>query len=436
MTFIPRRKFLKMAGFGATAVFLPLLNFCNKKSGRKPNIILIMADDFGYECLGCNGSASYQTPNLDKMADDGVRFTNCYSTPLCTPSRVKLMSGLYNFRNYTEFGTMPAGQITFAHLLKKQGYQTCVAGKWQLVGFYEGSGYKGVGTYPEQNGFDEHCLWQLDKFGSRYWKPLLNINGNYHQYEENEYGPDIVNDFILDYIDRQKTEPFLIYYPMILTHDPFVPTPDSNFSDEEKYKNNPIFFKDMVEYTDKIVGRIIDKLEQSNLRENTLIIFIGDNGTHKSITTQMGDSEIQGDKGKTTSAGTHVPMITSWKKFKSAESTCEDLIDFTDFLPTLLEAAGQKNDNIPHKDGQSFLPQIKGLPGKPRKWIFCDYDPKWGKRPKKRYTQTKRWKLYENGGFYDLEKDPLEQNPIPGEELSSKITDIKNRLQLVLDKMK
>ena len=436
MTFIPRRKFLKMAGFGATAVFLPLLNFCNKKSEKKPNIVLIMADDFGYECLGCNGSASYQTPNLDKMADDGVRFTNCYSTPLCTPSRVKLMSGLYNFRNYTEFGTMPAGQITFAHLLKKQGYQTCVAGKWQLVGFYEGSGYKGVGTYPEQNGFDEHCLWQLDKFGSRYWKPLLNINGNYHQYEENEYGPDIVNDFILDYIDRQKTEPFLIYYPMILTHDPFVPTPDSNFRDEEKYKNNPIFFKDMVEYTDKIVGRIIDKLEQSNLRENTLIIFIGDNGTHKSITTQMGDSEIQGDKGKTTSAGTHVPMITSWKKFKSAESTCEDLIDFTDFLPTLLEAAGQKNDNIPHKDGQSFLPQIKGLPGKPRKWIFCDYDPKWGKRPKKRYTQTKRWKLYENGGFYDLEKDPLEQNPIPGEELSSKITDIKNRLQLVLDKMK
>jgi len=143
---------------------------------KKTNIILIMADDLGYEGLSCNGSLSYKTPNLDKLANSGIRFTNCYSTPLCTTSRVQLMTGMYNHRNYTEFGTMPPDQITFAHLLKEAGYSTCVAGKWQLVGHFKGTGYRGKGTYPEENGFEEYCLWQLDRFGSRYWEPLLNTN--------------------------------------------------------------------------------------------------------------------------------------------------------------------------------------------------------------------------------------------------------------------
>ncbi|MEN8153093.1 MAG: sulfatase-like hydrolase/transferase [Acidobacteriota bacterium] len=432
-----RRNFLRTTGVGAAALSMGSHLFLTScKAEKQPNIVLIMADDLGYEGLSCNGSTSYKTPNLDKLAENGVRFTNCFSTPLCTPSRVQIMTGMYNQRNYTEFGTMPKGEITFAHLLKEEGYSTCVAGKWQLIGHYKGSGYKGAGTHPKQNGFDEYCLWQLDKFGPRYWKPLLNTNGKYQQYGKDQYGPDIVCNFILDYIDRHRNSPFLVYYPMILTHDPFVPTPDSSFTEEEKYKNNPVYFKDMVEYTDKIVGRIIDKLEQNNLRENTLIIFVGDNGTHNTITTRTGESEISGDKGKTTTAGTHVPMISSWKKHKRVGLTCEDLIDFTDFLPTLLESAGEKNYQISHKDGQSFLPQIKGESGKPRDWIYCYFDPKWGDRPKRRYAQNKRWKLYDNGHFFDLKKDPLEQNPITGEELSSEMRDNKNRLQIVLDKMK
>jgi len=431
-----RRDFLKTIGLIAAA--FTLLGSCNfaQNEKSKPNIVLIMADDLGYECLSSNGSVSYQTPNLDKLAEDGVRFTDCYSTPLCTPSRVQLMSGMYNSRNYTEFGTMPKGQTTFAHLLKKEGYSTFVGGKWQLVGHYEGAGYKGDGTYPNENGFDEQCLWQVDAFGGRYWKPLLNINGTNQQFGEDKYGPDIICNTILDFIDRKKEEPFLVYYPMILTHDPFVPTPDSDFGEEEKYKNNPIFFKDMVEYTDKIVGRIINKLEETNLRENTLIIFVGDNGTHPSITTQMKDTTVIGDKGETTTAGTHVPMVASWKNNDTGNIICEDLIDFTDFLPTLLNAAGVKYYNIPHKDGRSFLPQIKGEKGNPREWIFCDYNPKWGRFMKNRYAQTKEWKLYDDGRFYDMKKDLLEQNPIQHDQIPENVISIKSNLQSVLDKMK
>lgn len=420
------------------AIIVFLFSSCETSKSidhEKPNIVLILADDLGYEGLSCNGSTSYNTPTLDKLADDGVRFTNCYSTPLCTTSRIQLMTGMYNNRNYTEFGTMPPDQITFAHLLKGTGYSTCVAGKWQLVGHYEGAGYKGKGTYPEENGFEEYCLWQLDKFGSRYWEPLLNTNGVYKQYDKSIYGPDVICDFIIDYIDRKKDNPFLIYYPMILTHDPFVPTPNSDFSEEEKHKNNPKYFKDMVEYTDFIVSRIINKLEQENLLKNTLVIFIGDNGTHNSITSKMGDYSIKGEKGKTTSAGTHVPMIARFQSKHNDARICEDLIDFTDFLPTLLELAGIDNYAIPHKDGRSFLPQILGKFGNPREWIYCDYNPKWGKWMQKKYVQTKKWKLYADGSFINLLQDFEENNPLSMDELSKNDLIEFNKLLHVLNNM-
>ena len=109
---------------------------------KKPNIVLIMADDMGYECLGSYGSAVYNTPNLDKLAAQGVRFTHCYAQPLCTPSRVQLMTGKYNFRNYEEFGYLNPKEKTFGNLLKEAGYRTCIAGKWQLNGI-SGQGNSG-----------------------------------------------------------------------------------------------------------------------------------------------------------------------------------------------------------------------------------------------------------------------------------------------------
>jgi len=332
-----RRDFLKKTALGSTALSLPSV-FSSPQaasetaSAAKTNIILIMADDLGYECLKCNGSQSYKTPILDEMARTGVRFQHCHSQPLCTPSRVQIMTGQYNSRNYLEFGVLDPKQTTFAHILKKQGYKTCVAGKWQLW-------REGKGTLPQQAGFDEHCLWQVKDRGTRYANPTIQQNGVLKKNIEGQYGPDISCRFILDYIERNQRNPFFVYFPMALTHAPFEPTPDSPEWKTSKGKKNNKHFADMVAYMDKIVGKILHKLDNLGLREQTLVLFTGDNGTPRTIASKVGDQTIQGGKGLTIDTGTHVPLIASWKGTALKGTVCDDLIDFTDILPTLLDAA-------------------------------------------------------------------------------------------------
>ncbi|MBS0012146.1 MAG: sulfatase-like hydrolase/transferase, partial [Bacteroidales bacterium] len=137
---------------------ISLLSCSRRETGENPNIVLIMADDMGYECLSCNGSLSYSTPILDDLAASGIRFTNCYSQPLCTPSRVKIMTGKYNYRNYEYFGYLDESEFTFGALMKDAGYATCIAGKWQLNGLaYKLPAYDD-NSRPHLFGFDEYCL--------------------------------------------------------------------------------------------------------------------------------------------------------------------------------------------------------------------------------------------------------------------------------------
>lgn len=402
----------------------------------KPNIILIMADDFGYECLGCNGSTSYKTPVLDDLARTGVRFQHCYAMPLCTPSRVQIMTGKYNFRNYTEFGSLKPGEKTFAHHLKDAGYTTCVAGKWQLAGHYNGSNYKGVGTQPEKAGFDEHCLWQVTKLGNRYWDPVIQQNGTMREDLQDMYGPDICTNYIIDFIERNKSKPFFVYYPMILTHAPFVQTPDSRDRTGDRTQRDRAFFPDMVAYADKIVGRIMKVLDEMGLRKETLLLFTGDNGSPRGIISRMGQRIINGGKGNTTDAGTHVPLIANWKGTIPAGQTCGDLVDFTDFLPTLSQISGTELPPDSVFDGRSFAPKLLGKKGNPREWIFCHYDPQWGEWKRKRYAQTKKWKLYDDGQIFDIQSDPDELHPLSLGELSEKNVTKIRMLQKVLDLMR
>ncbi len=405
-----------------------------EKDLRSPNILLIMADDLGYEGLSCNGSTTYSTPILDELARTGVRFTHCYSTPLCTPSRVQLLTGKYNFRNYREFGMLPPGETTMAHRLQEAGYATCVAGKWQLVGHYAGSNYKGVGTFPDAAGFDEHCLWQVDRLGSRYWNPVIQQNGVLREGLEDRYGPDVVCDFIIDFIQRHRFASFFVYYPMILTHAPFVATPLSAPNPEVRDAGDRAHFREMVTYVDRLIGRIVRSLDELGLRDDTLILFTCDNGSPRGIASRMGDRVILGGKGSTTDAGTHVPLIANWRGHSAAGSTCDDLIDFTDFLPTLLDAAGA---SLPESmDGRSFLSPVLGNPGRGRDWIFCHYDPRWGEWTRKRFVRDKRWKLYGDGTFFDLETDLLELQPLPIEAMNQEAEDARLRLQGVLDAMR
>jgi arylsulfatase A len=431
-----RRDFLKTLGCGAAAL---AMQGCNSFSGfsegkiAKPNIILIMADDIGYECFGCYGGVSYKTPVLDGLAETGMRFERCYSQPLCTPSRVKIMTGQYNFRNYTNFGVLDPKQKTFGNLLQGCGYATCVVGKWQLYGSVNQSAeVRGTGSLPEQAGFDEHCLWQVKDRGSRYRDPVVVQNGRSLEGLEGRYGPDVFTDYAVDFIERHKSRPFFLYFPMALVHNPFVPTPDSEDWKNKEHKNDNKYFADMVAYMDKLVGRIVRKVNELGLRENTLVIFTGDNGTNRNIRSKMSDGKvIRGDKGNTTDAGTRVPLIANWPGVIPSGKVCGDLVDFSDFVPTFAELTGASPPEGMVIDGQSFLPQLRGKKGKPRKWIFCHYDPKWlGRKKAVRFVRDKRWKLYDNGDLFDVPADTLEKNPNPtGPEAAS----ARKRLQAVLD---
>ena len=211
-----------------------------------------------------NGGESYQTPNLDRLAAEGMRFENCHVQPLCTPTRVQLMTGMSNARNYFQFGQIDRNATTFAHLLKQAGYATGIAGKWQL-----GRGKR----LPQRMGFDESCLWQHTRRPPRFANPGLEYNGEERDFNEGEYGPELVNDFALDFIMRHKEGPFLLYYPMILTHAPFQPTPDSANWDPkavgERANRNDKHFADMTAYMDKMVGRLVAKLDDLGIREKT-----------------------------------------------------------------------------------------------------------------------------------------------------------------------
>lgn len=413
-----------------------------EQAPSRPNVILIMTDDMGYECLGSYGSASYATPHLDRLAANGVRFEHCYSQPLCTPSRVQIMTGKYNFRNYTDFGYLDPAEKTFGHLFKEAGYSTCIAGKWQLNGFY---GDKKPGwddlNRPYVFGFDEYCLWQVSKEkseGERYANPLVVQNGKELPRNEDQYGPDVFSDYIINFIDRKKKEPFFVYYPMNLVHDPFVPTPNNHDWDNPalRYRQDAAYFKDMVAYSDKLVGKILDKLEQEGLAENTLVIFTGDNGTGVNIYSRMKDGRvIKGDKGNMTDGGTRVPLIAYWKGKSLKGKVNQDLIDFTDFLPTLAEAAGIPIPQDQVVDGQSFLPQVLGTPGKGKEYIYMYYKPNWGKFRNGVFVRDQKYKLYDDGRFYDVEQDVLEQNPIDIKTTGGEALAAAEKFQAVLSRM-
>jgi arylsulfatase A len=431
-----RREFLTRVGAGVLASMRhgAVNALAQRVPQRRPNIILIMADDLGYECLGCYGSVSYKTPELDKLAKTGMRFDHAYAQPLCTPSRVKLMTGRCNFRNYVAFGVLDPGETTFAHMLQHAGYATCVAGKWQLYG--RKPGWVGAGTYPDRAGFDDYCLWQIEERESRYADPLIKRKGAPLHVFKGAYGPDVFCDYITEFMERNRHRPFLVYYPMCLVHDPFVPTPDSEAWREDRTAQNVKYFADMVAYMDKVVGRIVRKVDELGLRDNTLILFTGDNGTSVKIVSEMvGGRTIHGGKGHTTDAGTHVPLIANWQSVVPPGSVCDDLISFDDFLPTLAELTGAPLPRNVMIDGRSFAPQLRGEKGNPREYILCHYDPRHGRWARTRFARNKRWKLYDDGRLFDVGADPLEQTPVLPDQGGAAADAARTLLQQALNSM-
>lgn len=391
-----------------------------------------MADDVGWEAFRSYGGEDYDTPHLDRLAAKGVRFEHCYASPLCTPSRVMMMTGQYGFRNYSDFGYLDRSNRTFAHVLKDAGYKTAIAGKWQLNGIYSKKKHHdwNDNTRPFKAGFDEYALWQLTQgkggkqgAGERFWSSPLEVNGKLVESSENhgQYTPDIMSDFVCNFIERNSDQPFFVYYPTLLVHDPFVATPETigsasrgpeaNRQPEEpqQVKQN---FAAMVSYMDKLIGKILRKLEDEKLMENTLILFTADNGTDRQIESTWKGQQIPGGKGDMTDMGTRVPLIAYWQGKTATGLVVDDLVDFTDFYPTLAEAAGISLGKDDPRDGYSFMPKILGQTERSRKWVLGYYQPYWGRFKVGKFVRTAQYKLYGDGRYYDLSEDLFEANDL------------------------
>jgi len=396
-----RREFLKSAGLTAAGVLLGAKTAFAARRERPLNFIVMMADDLGAKELGCYGNQKHLTPHLDELARTGMRFETCYSTPICHPTRFEIMTGQYGHHNGVfhfpgRRGGPQAGsaeddisrKLTFAQMLKPLGYATAHSGKWQLTGK--------VPTLINECGFDEYCMWAYKnnlpegvkhtggwegKAGSktsRYWHPSIVKNAKYVQTGPDDYGPDIFTDFVIDFVKRHKDEPFFVYYPMCLTHGPFYETPDTVKSQEGKFKNLKGNFKSNVEYMDKLVGRIVKALEAEGLRENTVVLFTGDNGTG-------GEG-----KGQYTELGARVPMIVNCPGVVKRLPASMELVDLSDVAPTLVDLAGGKMPEDHIIDGQSFAPLLKGKKGPTREWIYSYLADR-------QILRTKNWLLEDNG---------------------------------------
>ncbi len=366
---------------------------------RPPNFLVILADDIGASELSCYGHPAHRTPNLDQLARTGAQFETCFTSPVCHPTRFTVMTGQYGFRTgVLNFGGKRAGpppgedgpdnianHLTFAQLLKPAGYATALAGKWQLSGKPP--------TLIRETGFDEYCVWGYSSyftpeqrakaaaagidFRSRYWHPSVCRNGEWVPTTENDYGPDLFAGFLADFIQRHRDQPFFLYYPMVLTHGPWVPTPDSFKPGMSKEAKNKANFAANVEYMDKLVGRLVSALEAAAVRDHTVILFTGDNGT--------------GGDGKSTATekGARVPLIANGPGLVKARGPTMALADTSDIFPTLMDYARVKIPAEHVVDGRSLAPFLRGDSDTTRDWIFA-YQADF------RILRTERWLLEEN----------------------------------------
>ncbi len=396
---------------------------------ERPNIIFILVDDLGQEWISAYGAEDIRTPNIDRLAATGMRFQGAYSMPQCTPTRVTLLTGQYPFRhgwvNHWDVPRWGAGchfdpnhNITFARLLKQAGYKTAIAGKWQINDFR---------VQPEalrEHGFDEWCVWTGYETGNppsgeRYWDPYIFTNTARSRTYKGKFGPDVYNDFVLDFLTRHREEPMLVYYPMALTHVPLVHTPHEPDVETKLDKH-----KAMVRYTDYLVGRVVKRLDELGIRGRTIIFFTTDNGTARSITGHIHGRAVRGGKATLLESGIWEPFIVNGPGIVPEGVVTDALTDFSDMLPTFVELAGADLPAGLTIDGKSIAPVIRGKDRDgPRDWIMAmGFGParldENGVRPVKDYNdrvvRDKRYKVYVFDGriakLYDLKADPGEEH--------------------------
>ena len=383
------------------------------QAASQPNIILIYADDLGIDGVGCYGSDKHKTPNIDKLAASGTRFTTCYAAPLCGPSRCLLMTGRYAFRtggitNGSWRGNGPgaksADEPSVAKLLKQSGYATAEAGKWRQVG-----------ETPRDWGFDEYVTDPTA--GGWFWKDSYEKNGEQINAGKEVYNPDIIQAYSIDFITRNKEKPFFLYYAMHLVHGPILRTPDT--------KEGSDLYEDNIAYMDKQVGGIVAEIEKLGLRERTLIIFSADNGTALSYPSTIGGRMINGKKASMLEGGSRVPYIASWPGVTPAGKVSNDIVSIADQLPTFAELGGAKLPEGVKIDGISLAPQLRGEKGTPREWAYVQLGKNW-------FVREQGWKMNEANELFDMRDAPFVEKPVTAAEDTEASKAARVRLTAVL----
>jgi arylsulfatase A-like enzyme len=414
-------------------------------SADKPNVVFILIDDLGWRDLGCSGSTFYKTPNIDKMAKDGIRFTDFYTAcPVCSPTRASILTGRYPQRmNVTDWipgrkdapdqrlkrpeirNELPREEVTIAKVLQQNGYATALIGKWHLGG---------KGFEPTQFGFDLNIAGDETGTARSYFAPFENKSGKMpglEKAEDGEYLTDRLTTEAEKFIEKNKEGPFFLYLPHYAVHTP-LKAPQAVI---DKYKVTPTHGKQsnptyaaMVEIMDSSVGRVLKKLDDLKLSDNTLVIVTSDNG---GLATLEGlpfaptfNAPLREGKGYLYEGGIRVPCIMKWPGKIKAGTVTDQVACSIDFFPTILEATGLSAtpmSSLPAIDGVSLFPVFKGgsLADRPLFWHYPHYANQ-GSRPggAVRSGDYKLIEYYEDGRreLFDLKKDISESRNLIAEK--------------------
>lgn len=347
--------------------FAPTVAMCDA-----PNVIFILIDDLGKEWVDYYGSEEVTLPNINSLVEQSVTFDNAYSTPQSTPSRVSLMTGQYPYNNgwvssydVPQWGHGanfdPAMNPCLPQQIKERGYATCAAGKWQLNDF------RLQPDIMNTLGYDSYCMWTSIEGGneasiSQYWNPSIHMDGVSKVYE-GEFGPDIYNSYVLDFLRENHDKPFYVYYPMALTHKPLVATPH-HLDARSEYE----MYTAMVQYADFLIGRLLDEVDALGIADNTYIILTSDNGSSWAYIGRREGRYIRGGKSYLSENGINVPLMVRGPGIEAGKSNA--LVDFTDIYPTIMDMIGAKREVDKRVDGASFLPVLQSESKGSRKWAL------------------------------------------------------------------
>ena len=386
---------------------------------KKPNIIFILADDLGIGDVGCYGADNYKTPNIDKLASMGIRFTQAFTAPLCGPSRATILTGRHLFRtgatNQDATGLMlPSVETMMPTYLKQAGYVSTCIGKWGQLPLN-----------PSDFGFDDYLKFQ----GSGvYWNTQAKgktylMNGAEKPLKDKEYMPDVMHRKLVDFLTQNRNKPFYAYYSLSHVHTEILPTPDSKPDSKNIYTDN-------IAYMDKLVGQLVSELERLRLMDNTILVFFGDNGTAggRANAATIGGRRLIGQKGSMQEGGSLEPLIVYWPGVTPKGKVSNDLISAVDFVPTFAEIAGVKLPSDKIFDGQSFNAQLHGEKGKPRTSIFVQLANMW-------YVRNAGWKLNHSGQLYDMSKAPFDEILVPADTKNPEAIAARKTLQAELDRL-